>query len=31
VVYPASNDSWKALVRYTEAGILAIDNNAAER
>jgi hypothetical protein len=23
--------NWTALVRYTEAGFLAIDNNAAER
>jgi transposase len=29
VTYALNN--WKALVRYTEAGILAIDNNAAER
>jgi hypothetical protein len=24
-------NNWAALVRYTEAGFLAIDNNAAER
>jgi transposase len=24
-------NNWSALVRYTESGILAIDNNAAER
>ena len=29
VTYALNN--WTALVRYTEAGILAIDNNAAER
>ena len=26
-----ARDNWTALVRYTEAGFLAIDNNAAER
>lgn len=29
--YYTPNSNWQKLVRYTEAGFLPIDNNAAER